>query len=219
MTGGTRFRLRFVEINGAVRQLAVRPAQPLAASWAWARDGHAVAFLVRAKSTALATLDVANGELRYIDDLATGSLPSSGAVAPATWDAMGRLLYAAPLRGGRSSSTGPVLFGVSPGRTDPHRVGDIEPVFTPIVRDDGVVLTLARSDNDMLVLRPVDPNGRVLAEQRLGLSVSGAYAARWDLAHGQLLILNSSGIGLDVLLLRFVPDDESITADAGEEAP
>jgi len=108
---------------------------------------------------------------------------------------------------------------VAPGRTDPHRVGDIEPVFAPIVRDDGVLLTLARSDNDMLVLRPVDPNGRVLAEQRLGLSVSGAYAARWDLAHGQLLILSASGTGLDVQLLRFAPDDESTTADAGDEAP
>jgi len=219
VTGGTRFGLRFVEISGAVRQLAELPAQPLAMSWAWAGDGHAVAFLVRTKSTALATLDVISGELRYIDDLATGSLPSSGAVAPATWDATGRLLYAAPLRGGGSSSTGPVLFGVAAGRTDPHRVGDVEPVFAPIVRDDGVILTLARSDNDVLVLRPVDPNGHVLAEQRLGLSVSGAYAARWDLAHGQLLILGASGTGVDVQLLRFARDGESITAHTGEEAP
>jgi len=219
VTGGPRFGLRFVEAGGLVRHLAELPAQPLATSWVWSRDGHAVAFLVRAKSTALATLDVANGELRYIDDLATGSLPNSGAVAPATWDATGRLLYAAPLRGGGSSSTSPVLFGVAAGRTDSHRIGDIEPVFAPIVRDDGVLLTLARSDNDVLVLRPVDPNGHVLAEQRVGLSVTGAYAARWDLTHGQLLILSSSGAGVDVQLLRFAPDDESITADAEQGAP
>jgi hypothetical protein len=84
------------------------------------------------------------------------------------------------------------------------------------VRDDGILLTLARSDNDVLVLRPVDASGHVLAEQRLGLSVSGAYAARWDLAHGQLLILSASGTGPYARLLRFTRDEESITPDSGE---
>src|SRR5438105_2598774 len=37
-----------------------------------------------------------------------------------------------------------------------------------------------RAENDILVLRPVDPGGHVLAEQRLGVSVSGAYSARWE---------------------------------------
>jgi hypothetical protein len=97
---------------------------------------------------------------------------------------------------------------VGPHRTDAHRVGDIEPVWAPIVRDDGVVLTLARAENDVVVLRPVDQDGRVLAEQRLGVQVSGAFAAHWDLGHQQLLIARGvSAGGVDVLLLRFGADD------------
>jgi len=120
----------------------------------------------------------------------------------------GGLLYAAPTTGTgfpRSSGTSaPVLFEVAPGRIDSHRVGDVEPVWAPIVRADGVLLTLARGENDVLVLRPVDPSGHALAEQRLGVQVSGAFAARWDLSHQQLLIVRgAAGGGVEVLLLRF----------------
>ena len=48
------------------------------------------------------------------------------------------------------------------------------------------VAVMARGDNDVLVLRPLDQDGHVLAEQRLGVQVSGAFAARWDLVHQQL---------------------------------
>jgi hypothetical protein len=168
---GKRFRLRFVSTAGQVRDLAEFPAQPVAASWVWARDGHAVAFLVRSTAVALVTLVLGTGEIRYLDDLRGDSLPSSGALAPATWQANGWLLYAAPrsttASGSSSGRASPVLLGVAPGRTDARRIGDIEPVFAPMVRDDGLMLTLARADNDTLVLRPVDPNGHVLAEQRL----------------------------------------------------
>jgi hypothetical protein len=76
------------------------------------------------------------------------------------------------------------------------------------VRDDGIILTLARGNNDELVLRPVDPAGHALAEQRLGVQVSGPFAARWDLDHRQLLIIRgASGGGLDVVLLQFGADD------------
>ena len=148
--------------------------------------------------------------LRYLDDLRGDSLPSSGAVAPATWQPSGWLLYAAPAstNGTGSSNTSPVLFSVAPGRTDAHRVGDLAPVFAPAERDDGVLLTLARAENDVLVLRPVDPSGHVLAEQRLGVSVSGAYSARWDLVHDQLLIVRAgAGNGVEVMLMRFAVED------------
>jgi hypothetical protein len=53
----------------------------------------------------------------------------------------------------------------------------------------------------------VDPSGHVLAEQHLGVTVSGGYGARWDLDHGQLLILRATTDGaVDVLLLRFVQE-------------
>jgi hypothetical protein len=205
--GGKRYDLRFVGRAGAALSTAELPAQPVSGSWMWAADGHAVAFLARGKALALATFDVANGQLRYIDDLGGTAQPGVGAVPPATWDQSGRILYAAPARAGTRAGTTspPVLLAVDAGRTDAHRVGTIEPVFAPIVPDDGVLLTLARGADDMLILRPVDPSGQVLAEQNLGVSVAGTYAARWDLRHGQILILRGgAGAGLDLLLLRFV---------------
>jgi len=69
------------------------------------------------------------------------------------------------------------------------------------------------------VLRPVDPSGHVLAEQRLGISVSGAYSARWDLVHDQLLIVRAgSANGVDVMLVRFAVD-ERYPAPATSTAP
>jgi hypothetical protein len=156
------------------------------------------------------TLDLTRDQVRYLDDLRGDALPSSGAVAPATWQPAGWLLYAAPAstNGTSSSDRTPVLLSVAPGRTDAHRVGDIAPVFAPAVRSDGVLLTLARAENDVLVLRPVDPSGHVLAEQRLGVSVSGAYSARWDLVHNQLLIIRAAaGKGVEVMLVRFAVED------------
>jgi hypothetical protein len=210
VAGGSRFHLRFVPTSGPARDLADFPAQPVAGSWIWAPHGHAVAFLVRTHTTALVALDLTSDELRYVDDLRGDALPSSGAVAPATWQPSGWLLYAAPASTNAtgSSSASPVLLSVAPRRTDAHRVGDIAPVFAPAVRADGLLLTLARAENDVLVLRPVDPTGHVLAEQRLGVSVSGAYSARWDLVHDQLLIVRAAaGNGVEVMLVRFAVED------------
>jgi hypothetical protein len=222
VTGGSRFRLRFVEVDGQARHLADLPGAPVSGSWVWAQDGRAVAFLVQ-PTTALATLDTASGDLRYLDDLQQDAFPSSGAVTPATWGSSGELLYAAPARRGgffvSSSSSATVLFGVARGRLDAHRLGDVAPVWAPIVREDGIILTLARADSDELVLRPVDPDGHVLAEQRLGVQVSGAFAARWDLRNRQLLIIRGApGGGIDVLLLRFGADDSRGMPAAGVDA-
>ena len=218
VTGGSQFHLRWVRVGGEVRDITDLPGQPVAGSWVWASDGHAVAFLVRASVTALVTLDPATGELRYLDDVRGDALLSSGAVAPATWEPSGGLLYAAPAGPGgfpdNSAGSAPALFEVGPGRIDGHRVGDVEPVWAPIVRPDGVLLTLARADNDVLVLRPVDPAGHALAAQPLGVTLSGAYAAHWDLAHRQLLIVRGASGGVEVLLLRFGVEDAPTGASA-----
>jgi hypothetical protein len=210
VSGSTSYRLRFVATGGQVRDLADLPEQPVSGSWVWKRDGTAVAFLVGPKM-ALAALDLATGDVRYIADLQAGGFPGSGAVAPATWGASGELLYAGPSTSGlgrSSSGSALALFEVGPGRLDARRLGDVEPVWAPIVRDDGIILTLARGNNDELVLRPVDPAGHALAEQHLGVQVSGPFAARWDLDQRQLLIIRgASGGGLDVVLLRFGADD------------
>ncbi len=216
--------MRWVSVNGVTRDLADLPGEPLAGSWVWAPDGHEVAFLVRISTTALVALNIDSGELRYLDDLRADGLPTSGAVAPATWVPSGGLLYAAPTTGtgfpGSSGTSAPVLFEVAPGRIDSHRVGDVEPVWAPIVRADGVLLTLARGENDVLVLRPVDPSGHALAEQRLGVQVSGAFAARWDLSHQQLLIVRgAAGGGVEVLLLRFAAKDPATASSRSTSGP
>ena len=214
VTGGMHFHLRWVSAKGEARDAADLPSEPVAGSWVWAPDGHAVAFLVHTRAVALVTLEVASGELRYVDDLRADGLPGSGAVAPATWESSGGLLYAAPA-GGRgfpdsATASTPVLFEVAAGRVDAYRVGDVEPVWAPIVRPDGVLLTLARDQNDVLVLRPVSPSGHALAEQPLDVQVPGAYAARWDLDHQQLLIVRgAAGGAVEVLLLRFGAEDPS----------
>ena len=112
-----------------------------------------------------------------------------------------------------------MLFQVEPGRTDARRVGDVEPVWAPVVQPDGILLALARADNDALVLRPVDPAGHALGEQRLGVRVPGPYSARWDLSRQQLLIVRAaSRKALDVLLLRFSVDGQA-TGAASEPHP
>jgi hypothetical protein len=122
-----------------------------------------------------------------------------------------------------SAGTGPVLYQVAPLRTDAHRVGDVQPVWAPAVQSTGTVITLARAENDVLVLRPIDDSGHALAEQRLGIQVAGAFAARWDLVHRQLLIVRGSPSGgIDVLLARFGGDDISgplASADQAEPVP
>jgi hypothetical protein len=227
VAGGMQFVLRRIGVDGSIRELVQLSGEPVAGSWSWAPDGQAVAFLVQTNMTSLIALDITSGELRYLDDLRPDTLPHSGAVAPATWEPSGGLLYAAPKNvgfPGSSGSSSPVLWEVAKDRVDAHRVGDVEPVWAPIVRADGVLLTLARAQGDTLVLRPVDPAGHVLAEQPLGVKVSGAYSARWDLAHQQLLIVRgTSGGGVEVLLLRFGPDvltqdgrSSSAEAEAGQ---
>ncbi|HEY1296987.1 MAG TPA: hypothetical protein VGJ60_28255 [Chloroflexota bacterium] len=225
IAGGVRYQIRSAGTDGGVRDLLQLPGEPVAGSWVWAADGGSVAFLVHTTATtSLVSLDLSTGDLRYLDDLSTDTLPISGAIAPAAWKPSGELLYAGPPRtDATSAGTGPVLYQVAPVRTDSHRVGDVQPVWAPVVQSTGTVATLARAENDVLVLRPIDDSGHVLAEQRLGIQVAGAFAARWDLAHRQILIVRGSPSGgIDVLLARFGGDDTPeplSSADRSEPLP
>jgi hypothetical protein len=212
IAGRVRYQIRFAATDGHVRDLVQLPGEPVAGSWVWAAEGGSVAFLVRtAATTSLVSLDLSTGDIRYLDDLSTDTLPVNGAIAPAAWKPTGELLYGGPPHtDGTSAGTGPVLYQVAPLRTDAHRVGDVQPVWAPAVQSTGTVITLARAENDVLVLRPIDASGHVLAEQRLGIQVPGAFAARWDLFHRQLLIVRGAPSGgIDVLLARFGVDDTS----------
>lgn len=186
VSGGPSYELSFLQTDGQLRDLAQLPGEPIAGSWVWAPDGGSIAFLVHTTTVSLVTLDIQTGTLRYLDDLGADALPSSGAIAPAAWEPSGGLLYAGPAR--PSGSGGPVLHEVATGRTDAHRLGDVDPAWAPAVANEGVLFTLARRGGDELVLRPVDGKGHVLGEQPLGIQVSGAFSARWDFAHRQLLI-------------------------------
>lgn len=154
---------------------------------------------------------------RYIADLGrvadpVGPLP----VAPVAWSpgGEGRLVYAAatpkitvsnPLGLPTTSGGDPGLFTASPGgqglsAEEGQRLGAVSgllaPAWTSADEFDGATLiALARSDkgNRPLVLRGIDAVTGV--PQNLDISLpagiggSGAVAARWDLAHGRLLVL------------------------------
>jgi hypothetical protein len=116
-----------------------------------------------------------------------------------------------------------VLYQAAPLRTNAHQLGDVQPAWAPAVQSTGTVITLARAENDVLVLRPIDDRGHVLAEQRLGVQAAGPFAARWDLVHRQILVVRGSATGgIDVLLARFGGDEiagPGSSADQAEPVP
>jgi hypothetical protein len=58
----------------------------------------------------------------------------------------------------------------------------------------------------------------VLGEQPLSIQVSGAFSARWDFVHQQLLIVRGGpGNSIDVLLARFGSDDSHPAVGGGSE--
>jgi hypothetical protein len=168
VSGGPSYQLSFIRTDGQVRDLAQLPGEPIARSWVWASDGTSVAFLVHTSTISLVTLDLEKtGGLRYIDDLGVEARPSSGAIAPAAWEPSGSLLYAGPAHTNGASGSGvSVLYEVAAGRTDAHRLGDVDPAWAPAVANEGVLFTLARRGSDMLVLRPVDGQGPCLVSSR-----------------------------------------------------
>ena len=97
VAGGSRFRLRRVDGDGSVHDLVDLPLEPVEASWVWAPDGQRVAFLVRASTLTLATLDLNSGALRSVADIPADALPALGGLAPANWLADGTLVLAAPV--------------------------------------------------------------------------------------------------------------------------
>jgi hypothetical protein len=141
-----------------------------------------------------------------------------GAVAPAVWTSDGTLVFAAPLpqepAAGVPTPTAPLgtsrpapavrLQALSPGRADPHVLGDsaVLPV-APATGVPGGLLTLSRAADGTLLLRTLDTSGHLVAEQSLGIQLAGALSMRWDLAHGELMFLQSAAAGgIDLRFLR-----------------
>jgi hypothetical protein len=171
---------------------------------------------------------------RYVADLGKPSDASPPMpVAAAAWSATGdgRLAYAAPTPKltvsnplGLPTTTGgePGLFVATPGGAtitaeEGQRLGSATGLIAPAwpadsYQDGPGLLALARSDqgNRPLVVGGINPVTG--AARDLGVTLppqvaqSGAVAARWDLAHGRLLVVarrdNSNPASLDYWLVQ-----------------
>jgi hypothetical protein len=96
------------------------------------------------------------------------------------------------------------LQAISPGRADPHVLGDS--AVLPVAPATGVqsgLLALSRAADGTLLLHTLDTSGHLVAEQSLGVELAGALSVRWDLAHGELMFLQSATAGgIDLRILR-----------------
>jgi PEGA domain len=211
-------RLRQVPLTGTPRDVVDLPVAPLGGSWVWSADGRNLAFLVRTSPPTLAALDLSSGALRSVADLPSDLLPAVGAAAPAAWTTDGTLVFAAPqpeepataapiptaARSTARPSAAVRLQALSPGRTDPQVLGDttVLPV-APATGLHGVLLALSRAADGTLLLHTLDARGHLVAEQSLGIQLAGALSVRWDLAHGELVLLQSAAAGgIDLRILR-----------------
>jgi hypothetical protein len=67
----------------------------------------------------------------------------------------------------------------------------------------GDLLALSRAADGTLLLHTLDASGHLVAEQPLGTQLAGALSVRWDLAHGELMFLQSAAAGgIDLRILR-----------------
>ncbi len=230
-------------------ELMTLPAELVAGSYTWAKDGHWVAFLTEAKTgsqgsgfVALCALDTSAGGaisgFRYVADLGRLSDPARPLPAAAVaWSPVGdgRLLYAAatpkmtvsnPLGLPTTSGGEPGLFVATPagaaltaegGTRLGSGTGLISPAWLSTDEMNGAnLIALARSEkgNRPLVIRSVDPQSGIPQNLDIALPTmvggTGSVAARWDLAHGRLLVLarhdNSSSSQLDYWLVQLRAD-------------
>ena len=194
MTGGKQFLVRWVSIDGVTRDLADLPGEPLAGSWVWAPDGHEVAFLVRISTTALVALNIDSGELRYLDDLRADGLPTSGAVARATWVPSAVCCTRHPRLGTGFGGSAPRRRCCSrshPAASTPTASATSSPCGRPSCeptacysRWRAATATFWYYGPSMRLGMPSPSNGSAFRSRVL--------RARWDLSHQQLLIVRGA---------------------------
>jgi hypothetical protein len=149
-------------------------------------------------------------------------LTTAGALAAAAWDADGTLLFTSPTTdqadaGAEATPVGPAraatrhplpsarLLRVARGRGDASPLGTAQALLAaPGLAANGTILVLDRDASGALLLRTLDRAGRVVVEQSLGVQTTGPVSVRWDLAHGQVLLLEPAAAGgIDLRVLRF----------------
>ena len=214
--GGVRTRLLLVDADGdgPPVELIALPSDVVAGSWTWRPDGGQVAFLARAEgrlalcllATAPAARPGAAPLFRYLAHPPAGQAPFAAPVTwvPATADAPGRVVYAAPAPAtpGAASGTRPtVLFADDLTGHPPTPLGDGAAGW-PTWRGDGRVLAIAKGKKDAVVLRAVDLTAAAgagptsdLATLALGWGGGEGPGLRWDTARGRALLLRPGGWG------------------------
>ena len=200
--GGATTRLRRVGAeSGEVRELVSLPAELVPGAYAWSPSGDRVVLLARTdRGAALCVLGLADGAFCYLADLEPGAPPP---FAPAGWSPDGRRLrYTAPLPSRPAVGLLPLarrpeagLFELEPAaaRPEPRLLGEGVGRY-PAWRPDGGAVALATARGGQLVLRALEPAGGSPREvARLPLRTAGAFAASWDVVHGQVLVTVAAG--------------------------
>lgn len=199
-TGVARSTLRWLAATaGEPVSLATLPAEVVPGSYSWSPDGRRVAFLARTAQATALCITGGDGSFRYLADIARGT-SQSPTFPSIAWSPLGdRLAFTAPPADQASPSLWPfsprpqpTLFtaDLSGGTPRPISPGaGSAPEWGP----DGLLTLAPSKKGDGITVRAVDEAGQVRERITLAIRPGSALAARWDLAHDQLIVQTLAG--------------------------
>ena len=134
-------------------------------------------------------LDTTSGDRQTSQLAFVKPVPSATPNSGGLFDLFGALRTSAPASG---------LFVVDLNAsgvqaTQPRRLGKLTGVVAPVWRQDGTLLSFVRQNDGALALRAIDSSGAVDepgAPLPAGAIQGAGLAARWDTAHGRVLLLS-----------------------------
>jgi WD40 repeat protein len=209
---GGRSRLVALSDSAAPREVIALPAMVIPGSETWSPDGRQVAFLAKSGSaTSLCLLNLADGGFRYLAD--TGGTTDPLPVAEVAWSAdNSRTLFTAEEAGQNVAALWPFggspaakLYATPPGGGPTHELSAA--LRSPVSLPDGTLLGFGRGKGGNVYLES-------LAEGRAPEPVSSTglprerFAARWDVARHQALLVTSGSASdgserIEMWLVRF----------------
>ncbi|HLG71101.1 MAG TPA: PEGA domain-containing protein [Chloroflexota bacterium] len=215
-TGGAQSRLLLLSPDkGLERDIIDLPAAVVDGSFTWSPNGQQVAFVARSGSaTSLCLLDLNTGQFRRLADVGGTSDPLP--VAEIAWRPDGQVVFSAEAPG--QNAVGLWGFGGTPSAMLYAAAAAGGPVTAlskallrgPQVLSDGTILGFGPAKGGGVALEELGPGGSAEFLDGTGLNQQ-RFAARWDVAHRQALLVAaaSSGSGDPPRLwrLQFVPGD------------